>query len=536
MTVESIEPPPLPAPDPSKNGPSAGGAETVDEIVRGSLPDRANPVFVKEVRQAQRGKVFSITLIITIVLAMFGASMVSIEILDGDSSQPGVDFFSGVYFLLAVAVLVVVPFQAFVSMGSEWDGDTFEMLLLSNLRPLQIVSGKVLASALQGLMFGLAFLPFLVTAFLLRGVDFGVLLLVLGLTALASVCLSVMAVMLSTLVRTGFIRVVFMVALAGALFSLVPAATTIARFLLSSPEVFVGPEFGQALFYLVLTALLATGLAGCIACNTLAHEEENRSTNVRIVLTAMVLALIGILTHGVFRSSASPVRQDGVFGAAIMGCFVLSFFCMFLCLERDRLGIRVAHRVPRSRWLAFLLAPWLPGGGRGFVFLWLHLGLLVVCALGIGARAAVSPWATGGAGTQFERWTITLFGAAVYALLYAMAPSVLFGSRPGAKIAQRNAARVGGMMLPIALLIGPAIAGILLGIEDWQRMRHFGNPIHFFDGAMRSGIDSSGAGFGFVLVVVLVLGLFAAQRAAEGIGEVVRGKPRVRRASSESAS
>ena len=118
------EPPPLPAPDPAERGPTAGGAETVDEIVRGSLPDRANPVFVKEVRHAQRGRCSRSP------SSSRSSSRCSARRLRRSRSwtatvrQPGVDFFSAIYVLLSIAVLVVVPFQAFVSMGSEWDGDS----------------------------------------------------------------------------------------------------------------------------------------------------------------------------------------------------------------------------------------------------------------------------------------------------------------------------------------------------------------------------------------------------------------------------
>ena len=522
MTLSHVEPPPLPAPDPKNHGPSIDGAETVDAIVRGSLPDRANPVFVKEIRQAQRGKVFAITLIITIVLAMFGASIASIEILDGDSRQPGVDFFSAIYALLAIAVLVVVPFQAFVSMGSEWDGDTYEMLLLSNLRPLQIVSGKVLAAALQGLMFGLAFLPFIVTAFLLRGVDFGVLVLVLGLTALASVCLSVGTVMLSTLVRTGFIRVVAMVALAGALFSLVPASTTAARGLLTRPEIFAGPQFLLGLSYFVLFVLLMTSLAGCIACNTLAHEEENRSTNVRVVLTATTLTFIGILVHGVTRSGTFTIHQEVVLGTSMAACFILSFFCMFLCLERDRLGLRVAQRVPRSRLTALLVSPWLPGGGRGVAYLWLHIGIIVAAGLILGALAPVPFYMSSASRSLYDTGVVGLILAALYALLYAMTPTVLFGRRPRAKIAQRNAARVGGMIFPMVLLFVPAIAGILFGFRDWQQMRHLGNPIHVMGDAMNRGGNMDLGPASLLTVIVIVLFFLVFYRVIDGIGEAGR--------------
>ena len=62
----------------------------------------------------------------------------------GDSVVPreGRDYFIAIFTCLAIAVLGVVPFSAFNAMGAEWDENTFDLLVISNLRPRQILVGN----------------------------------------------------------------------------------------------------------------------------------------------------------------------------------------------------------------------------------------------------------------------------------------------------------------------------------------------------------------------------------------------------------
>lgn len=512
---------------------SKGTDNALSNLFKGALPEWINPVFVKEVRQAQRGKLFSIALIITLTLAMFAVVGVSLSILSGSYGQPGPMFFSAVYVFLAGAVLVVVPFQAFVSMGSEWDDNTFEMLVLSNLKPRQIVFGKVLAASLQAAMFGLAFLPFVVTAFLLRGVDVAVLGLILGLTAAASFCLCIFTVMVSTLVRRRFLRVVTMVVLAGMLFSLVPGSSAFASVLLNQPEIFSGGEFWIGLIEFLIVAFVGTALCGSVACNMLAHEEENRSTNVRIVLTVTLLLTLAALAF-----NASPLawkfgirfQREEVFAVAVFSTFVLTFFGIFLALEPERLGRRVEPAVPRSKLLAWFVTPWLPGGGRGALFYMTHLLLLLVATFGIAALAEPSRvWGRGPtsitSGPRVEMHPMLpggfgLLGATLYGMLYVLLPAVVLG---GTKMdtARRNLMRAIALLFPLALLFIPSIFGIFIGSRSLQELEHFGNPFQLIrDSWDREGFRPEESFF-FVAIIVMLLLFVIARRVLDGVGEVL---------------
>lgn len=502
---------------------SAGAAGLPAWFAR-ALPDFMNPVLVKEVRQAQRGKVFSVTLIVTLVLALLGAASAALEIERSYfSGSPGQAFFSSVYVFFNIAVLVVVPFQAFVSMGAEHDDNTFEMLVLSNLKPRQIVMGKITAALTQGLMFGLTFLPFVVTAFLLRGVDLTVLMLIMGLTAFASTVLTTFAVMLSAVVRKRLLRVLAMVALAGGLFLLVPTSLALCYEWFRSPELFGQPGFYAVMVQTVLFMAVGAAIHFAVACNMLAHEEENRSTNIRVAVSLLCVITVSSTAYNVmaFKAGAGLPREV-VYGLAVASLFFLATFCIFFALEPDRLGRRVEPAIPQSKLLAVAVAPWMPGGSRGLVFAGVHvaglmLGMLIVAALAPPFRS-MGLTTSSSASMNQGGWGVLV--AAAYCALYVVVPAVLLRKLQGTA-GRRNVARLIALCFPMILMFVPTIFGLFINDYDMQEFRHMGNPAWV--------IEESWDGDGFrpasaVLMLVATVTLFGALslgRIAGSFGEVL---------------
>src|SRR5688572_7360273 len=106
------------------------------------MVDVLNPVLLKEVRQALRGRTFRTSLGLTLVAATLATTIL---VLSQDPAQvldSGVDYLTAIYACLAFALLAVVPFSAYQSMGAEWEESTFDLLVLSDLKPRRIVIGK----------------------------------------------------------------------------------------------------------------------------------------------------------------------------------------------------------------------------------------------------------------------------------------------------------------------------------------------------------------------------------------------------------
>ena len=254
------------------------------------IDDRLNPILVREIRQSLAGRYFRYTFWLTLVAAtLVGVLVLAIgadKVLSGYSADGiGVVFFTAIFTCLTTGVVLFVPFAAFNSLGSEWEENTFDLLVLSNLKPRQIILGKLLASQVQALMFFSAFGPFLIFAFVMRGVDLIAVLYVIGAVAVFSVLMTLLALMLSSTSRARFARVALMAALTVGLVFASGTAALWAWALLENPHELQDPDVWRITGALATGALLLGGLLFVIASGRLAHIEENRSTGLRIIAT-----------------------------------------------------------------------------------------------------------------------------------------------------------------------------------------------------------------------------------------------------------
>ncbi|MCP5020133.1 MAG: hypothetical protein GY930_00015 [bacterium] len=462
-----------------------------------------NPVLVKEIRQAQRGKVFPLALIGTVSVALLSCLMFAIS--EGHSSHDrslGPAIFQSVYWLLSGALLLLVPFQAFVSMGAEWDDNTFELLILSNLKPAQILGGKIFAAMTQALLLFATFLPFVAVAFLMQGVGVVTLALILVLTLIASLILITGAVALSTLTRKRFLRVLLMILLALGLVMIVGASMEIASDLIRRPDTIDESEFWLVLIQFVIFFGFVGVLAFFMSCNMLAHEEENRSSNVRILVSlALLFYLIAMAFNARWPSVSIP--RDAVFGVTTLIMFLLGAVCAMFCFEPERLGRRVLSTVPKNPRVAFFVAPWFPGGGNGVIFLLLHLTVLVCGALFIanwpGHR--LTSYRSSGSDSLLSGGGYSMLAGLLYVLLYTLFTiGVLY--RWASTARRRYSLRVATLCSPLFYLLVPAAFGLLVGNWAWQDMQHIGNPGELIGDSGRGHFSENG------YVVVLVLAAF----------------------------
>ncbi|QDV06007.1 ABC-2 family transporter protein [Planctomycetes bacterium Poly30] len=472
------------------------------------LGDWLNPVLVKEVRQAQRGRVFTVALVATVLITLLSCVIMALDLSDSNT-QPGRSFFTVVYVFVCGAMMLVVPFQAFSSMGSEWDDHTYEMLVLSNLKPRQIVMGKLLAAVVQSALLLAVFLPFLATAFLLRGVDMLVLGVVLALTAYASVWLSTFSIMLSAVTRNRLLRVLLMVMLGGGLASLVSGAAALAQEFINRPDQMADTEFWIALPQILVVFTLLGVLAFVITCNLLAHEEENRSSNVRILGSVAIFALLALVALNVGLATVGLPRE-GVFGFSVVGIFALTAVSVFLCSEPERLGRRVGPTVPRRPWLAFLTLPWYPGGGRGAAYLLLHLAVLVAGGFAIALFAEPPSYARTPASSSLNsEGGAVLLLSAVYAVLYTLVPIGILAMFTRNTSGGRKFMRTIAFFSPFLYVLVPAIFGLVVGSYELRSTRHVGNPVRTMAGSV-SAFEDHRDGVFFILLPLALFGIVLA--------------------------
>lgn len=457
-----------------------------DQIERLSAPlvrplsSRLNPIMIKEVRQALRGNYFQWSFWVVTLVATIAGSMLLFNFSRYSDSRGGMEFFITIFAILSAAVNVLVPFQAFLSVGAEWDENTYDLLVLSELTPMQIAKGKLFSAVVQALLFYAAFTPFLVFAFLLRGLDLGSAGWALGVCMVYSVTLSTLAICLSSLVTQKFARVLLMALLVallvmGCVGSVGLAYMVLEERLVQDDEFLMGTgamlSLGAVLglFLLLLSAARFT------------HPEENRSTGLRIMSTLMTLLAAGWMCL-FYWNYRDPDVLHAMCTLSFTGVTLLG---VIFCAEPETLGRRVALEVPRQRLLAFLAAPFLPGGGRGVLHYFLNIGIVLGVAIGSVAVFGTGTSVFGGVGSFFSARSYSIsMGMLPYLACYLLLPTLLF-SRFSSRLRSRVLTRISVPVFVLASIFVPTIV-LFLFTGRGDSIEHFGNPITTIDDSMAS--------------------------------------------------
>ena len=462
----------------------------------GRLADRANPILVKEVRQALRGRYFRVTFWLT----LSAAAVIGLVVLIGDvqGDDRGASFFHTIYCCLAVAAHGFVPFAAFVAMGNEWDENTYDLLVLSNLKPRQIVLGKLLSAGVQALLFYSAFGPFLVFAFLLGGVDLRAVLVVLAGSMLLSLALSATALALSSTAQGRFKRVVLMAILAGLLAWVTMASFWMGVAVVQMPGMLRDSDALVAMLAFASAMVVYSALPIALACARLAHAEENSSTPLRALALGLVAFGLGWVTY--FQAHSPDTESLAIVSfLAVTFLFVAG---LFFVTEPLRLGRRARLQIPRSRAAALLSLPLQPGGARALLWYLGGVGLVWAWYVVVG-----NVWPDR---SEPVRGYVALLPLvlALYGLVYLGVPALLVRER-GETAAVRVAIRLLAPALAVLSILVPALIGFFLDDPDLRELEHLANPAYVISRMWDGGAD---AGSGLVTLVVcglFVLGLNA---------------------------
>jgi hypothetical protein len=443
------------------------------------LNDRLNPVLVKEVRQAVRGRFFRTSFMMMLMVAGTIAAFVlaNLDLQRASSlAQSGPRFFFGMHAVFVVAAFLIVPQHASRTMSSERDGRTFDALVISGLRPAQIILGKWLAAGMLLLLFLSAFAPFLVVGFTLFGLD-----MVLSLTLLAFTLMFSMGLSLIGILAASVARKKSSVTMMAGIFT-IACLIALATWLSFGGIVLFesgGSLRGQDLFFGLAVALVSLFLLYLwiygLAVSTITHQEENGMLRVRIACCLASLFLI-LTTWLVFWSFPSPEVLTSLVGMAYV---IVTLLNIPILTESDRLGVRCVHQIRAGQWRKPFLWMFLPSGATAFP---LYLAQLALVSLPL-----LTPERFFTSGSGFPSTTsLSLFDAGLpgtFATLFVCLtlvsiPTSLAAS-PRTSSAKRNAWRVFIPLSPFLLAFASAIFGLLIEDRDLSSFRSGLNPFWF---------------------------------------------------------
>ena len=366
-----------------------------------ALSDRLNTVLARDVQQMLNGRAF----LSVLVLSLLAVGVLGGLVAGSPDRETGREAFMMVILTLTPVLSLVVPMQAFFSARQEVGGGASELLLLSNLTPARIVLGKLLSAGLQILLWSSVFAPVMAFTFLLRGisvVQIGaalVLVMLFGLTmSAAGIAFGALTVWRRV---TQLVSALSLLVLAGGTFGFTSFLAFAMSGILGSRTALL-----ESFAWVTLVCALAMVLLVLVACSQFTHPYENRSTGFRCFLPLATLLGAGCTFLLADRSDWHNV-VPGIAGTALG--FGVVFF-VFAATEEPRLSPRVASQVPARPRLALLLAPLLPGQGRGLFYSLLTVALLLgIAELGL----AIAP----GMGDSYTSRVVQLL--ALYALFYA---------------------------------------------------------------------------------------------------------------------
>ncbi|MBX3423064.1 MAG: hypothetical protein KF752_16025 [Pirellulaceae bacterium] len=341
------------------------------------LSEQANPIVVKEARQALGSRQFAISFGFTLLAVIAWTLIAVMYQLPRMYYVPGgLLMLSGYLVILSFPLILVIPFSAFRSMVSEAEERTFELVSISMLSASQIVHGKMYSACLQMTVYLSALAPCIAVTYLLRGVALATILNTLVLTVLMSVGLTAVGILFATVGRARMFQVLSsIILLAGLLWMFVIWSwVTLA---MANAHMTFGSTGWQ--FLLVIGSAVVSGLPMLLRAATAVidfpSENHALAIRLRILLWIAVLffwELLGIIEledsgFCIFTTVVSLILFL-LLGALVIG-------------ERGVLSARAQRTLPRTQ-LGRVLLSWLyPGSGLGYVFLCCLFGSITTTRL-----------------------------------------------------------------------------------------------------------------------------------------------------------
>jgi hypothetical protein len=389
----------------------------------GRIDGRINPIVVKELRQAVRGR-FVVTMISLSLLAQLAAvaAFLATSGIDAErlSMTPsGSKIFPVLFALLFGATILFLPLYSGVRMAAERSDANVELLFITTIRPRTIVLGKLLTVAILTALIFSASLPFLVFSYVLRGIDVPTILILLIIAFFLVCTQSIVAMFLGCLpVSKPFKFVVGGGLLMFTATMYIPAMSSMMQMVRYS-----GGSFSSApgLLWKNLAVWLAVALVADVVLLVLttaliAPSTANRALPIRITLVALWTGSLMLATRQALKSHDASVLTFWAVVQASLGILVL----LSAIGERERWGARVARTIPANgiaRALAFLFYS---GGGGGT--LW---AMLFVAATLVAHEMTVVSIPPRWSGTPHQTYLVWFVEAALALFAYALTALLL---------------------------------------------------------------------------------------------------------------
>lgn len=341
------------------------------------MSDRLNPILVREVQQAVKGRVFPLMIMLALGISVVITLVVASDYVEGGNGRGAFD--AGLATLVPL-VFFIIPMQAYNSMRTELKGGIVEQLLLSRLSPGAVLSGKLQAAMVQFVLYVSLMSPLLATSYLLRGVDLPT--IAISLMFALVMCVAATAFAVSSAAQA-IVPALQPIANLGIAFGLGVGTVSMITFVASSGYsrslgwLMRSDQFGMTVSGIVLLAVISIVMSWLAARTFLLHAFENKSTGFRIFMFSLPPLAYGWMLLFVDSPAWPQVFAGLTFALLLIG----TIFGVFMITEQKKLSPRVWAHVPKSAMRARWMVPLLPGRDRGLLCFTLYAALLSLVAV-----------------------------------------------------------------------------------------------------------------------------------------------------------
>lgn len=332
---------------------------------------RLNPILVKEARQSLKSKQFLATFFLLLVCAWTWSVLGTfLRVPEVYYIPSGESMLVGYYLVLAIPLMGMVPLWAFRSLAAEIDEGTFEMLAITKLSSLRIVTGKLNSAILQMLIYFAAVVPGLAFSYLLRGINLPTIGMMLLVLFFSTVLLSTFGLMIAPLASQRAWQAMAMLMVVGVL---VIAEFGVGAFCINALIYQDAGAYADAwggLLIFVLISLSTAVLFVKAAAARIAPVTENRSTGLRWCMFAQqaiwVITMAG-LTFYAEREYAGASNEILPLVLIVIGVYWVLMGSLMVA-ESSELSPRVQRDLPQTFAGRMVLFCFTPGPGTGYLF------------------------------------------------------------------------------------------------------------------------------------------------------------------------
>ena len=316
--------------------------------------DALNPIVVKELRQAVRGRQLVILIMLYLIILVLSMSWYAITDLSGNINnlakifQMGKKAFEVLFSIVFFSSFIFVPAYTAIRTMKERTVQGVEMIFFSTLKPGRIIRGKLYAGMVITMILFSASMPFVTFTYFLRGIDIPTIVIIMFMGFCGVIFTIQISLVAACVSCNKVIRSLLSLASSG-------IALSVCVFIITQADDMFRNGIGSTVFTasfwynfasMFVLFILITGFAYSLSVAAISPVSFNRSFGIRcfatfIWIAGAVMPWIGLDFD--FMSGSDVLEMW--FGFSLL---ILSLWLPAAASERDEYGFRIKSQIPKN--------------------------------------------------------------------------------------------------------------------------------------------------------------------------------------------